>query len=97
MTQKAESGDFIKVIADEENQRYKVGDILEVDMRASSMGACDDDSVFTVNGHCLLDSEYVIHKSLYPSEEKLREQLLQHVKGLNFAQLKALARNRGIY
>lgn len=88
---KAESGDFIEIISVGPGDEYNVGDIFEVDLRFSSMGACDDNSLMTVEEHVVSDHQYVIHKSRYPSEDELRKQVLEKVETLSFAQLKSLA------
>lgn len=88
---RAESGDFIEIISVGTGDEYNVGDIFEVDLRFSSMGACDDNSLMTVEEHVVSDHQYVIHKSRYPSEDELRNQVLEKVEKLSFAQLKSLA------
>jgi hypothetical protein len=62
VTQKAVSGDLIRVIK-AFDEPYSVGDIMEVDMRQSDMGACDDDMLMTTEGYVLQDGEYVIFKA----------------------------------
>jgi len=61
--EKAYSGDLIEVIKTFD-ESYSVGDILEVDMRMSNMGACDDNTVCTTEGYFLHDSEYKIFKKV---------------------------------
>lgn len=89
--EKAESGDFIQITVADESRDYRIGDIFEVDMRMSAMGACDDDCLMTVEEHVVFDEQYVIHKRRYPSENDLKNQLLQKVESMSFDELKALA------
>lgn len=90
---KAESGDFIQITQVTIADNFEIGDIFQVDMRASSMGACEDDSLMTVEEHVVTDDQYIIHKRRYPSEEGLRQDIVKKVGTLSFAQLKALARH----
>ena len=61
MIEKAYSGDLIK-ITKAFDESYKIGDILEVEMRQSDMGACDDDMLVTTEGYIVQDGEYLIFK-----------------------------------
>lgn len=59
MTQKAYSGDLIRVTK-AFDEPYSIGDVMTVDMRMSDMGACDDEIVITTEGYSLFDDEYAI-------------------------------------
>ena len=74
---KAHYGDVIRITNVLEDSNYKVGDIFEVDMRASYMGACDDDSLMTTCEKVIMDSEYEIleYNSTVHAEDVVREYL----------------------
>jgi hypothetical protein len=61
-------------------------------LRASSMGACDDDTLMTVEHFVVGDEQYVIHKRMFPSEEKLRQEVIDKVAVMDFDELKSIAR-----
>ena len=68
---KAHYGDIIKIVKPNENSEYKVGDVFEVDMRASYMGACDDDSLMTTCEKMIMDDEYEILEFNSPIHAKV--------------------------
>ena len=74
---KAHYGDMIKIVKPNENSECKVGDVFEVDMRASYMGACDDDSLMTTCEKMIMDDEYEIleYNSPVHAEDIVREYL----------------------
>lgn len=74
---KAHYGDVIAIINASEGSDYKVGDVFEVDMRASYMGACDDDTLMTTCGKVIMDDEYEIleYNSTVHAEDIVREYL----------------------
>lgn len=59
---KAYGGDLIR-ITKAFDEPYSVGDILEVDLRQSDMGACDDNVLMTTEGYIVNDGDYEIFKA----------------------------------
>ena len=74
---KAHYGDVITIINTRGGSDYKIGDVFEVDMRASYMGACDDDTLMTTCGKVIMDDEYEIleYNSPVHAEDIVREYL----------------------
>lgn len=81
---KAHYGDIIIITKLGDRSDYKFGDVFEVDMRASYLVACDDNTLMTTCKKVIMDDEYeileynntvhakkVVHEYLAKSDDQL--------------------------
>ena len=75
---KACSGDLIIIKKLHGGDEFSVGDIMEVDMRESDLGACDDYYLMTIDGHFVSDDQYeILRKNNYYHTKLELEKYLQ--------------------